>query len=147
MSLSQRESSAGRSGGAFDPAILGAALREECPEVEFALLMGSARDGCIPPGGDLDLAVFLADGLNLDLVERITAAVQRVVPGSDVDIGCFNRAEPVYRFEALKGRLLFARDQDRFLDAFSLTCREYESQMRHYERQARYRLERSQVAA
>jgi hypothetical protein len=36
---------------------------------------------------------------------------------------------------------------DRFLDAFSLTCREYENQMVHYERQARYRLERGEVAA
>jgi hypothetical protein len=46
------------------------------------------------------------------------------------------------RFEPLKGRLLFARDMNRFLDAYSLACREYESQMRDYERQARYRLQR-----
>ena len=147
MSLSRRESNAGRPGGTFDPAVLGTALREECPEVEFALLMGSARDGCIPPGGDVDLAVCVRAGLSLGLVERIVSLVQRLAPGTDVDVGCFNRTEPIYRFEALKGRLLFARDGDRFLDAYSLTCREYESQMHDYERQSRYRLQRHEVAA
>ena len=132
---------------AFSPDALGAALRAECPEIGFALLMGSARDGVVPAGGDLDLAVSLNTRLSLPLVERITAIVQRVAPGVEVDIGCFDRTEPVYRFEALKGRLLFTRDQDRFLVAYSLACREYESQMRDYERQARYRLERNGEAA
>jgi len=59
----------------------------------------------------------------------------------------FDRAEPAYRFEALKGRLLFARDHERFLDAFSLACREYESQIYDYERQAGYRLKRREAAA
>jgi hypothetical protein len=47
----------------------------------------------------------------------------------------------VYRFEALKGRLLFARDRDFLAEFHSLTCREYETQMIHYARQRRYRLE------
>ena len=131
----------------FDPEAFGTALREGCPEVVFALLLGSARDGRVPPGGDVDLAVGLECAFTLELADRITAIAQGVVPGCEIDLGCFDGAEPVYRFEALKGRLLFARDMDRFLDAYSLTCREYESQMRDYERQARYRLQRSEVAA
>jgi hypothetical protein len=83
----------------------------------------------------------------LALAERITAVAQGIVPGVDIDLGCFDRAEPVYRFEALKGRLLFARDQERFLDAFSRTCREYESQIWDYQRQAGYRLERQKELA
>ena len=147
MSLSRREANKNMAPVDFNPNVLGAALRDGCPEMLFALLLGSARDGRIPPGGDLDIAVSLESGLNLTLVERITAIVQRVLPDIDIDIGCFDRAEPVYRFEALKGRLLFARDNDRFLDAYSLACREYESQMYDYERQARYRLQRKEVAA
>lgn len=147
MSLSRREVNKSTAPVNFNPNVLGTALRDGCPDILFALLLGSARDGHIPPGGDLDIAVSLEAGLNLNLVERITAIAQRVLPGSDVDIGCFDRAEPVYRFEALKGRLLFARDNDRFLDAYSLACREYESQMYDYERQVRYRLQRKEVAA
>lgn len=147
MSLSRREANKSVAPVDFNPNVLGTALRAGCPEMLFALLLGSARDGHIPPGGDLDIAVSLESGLNLTLMERITAIAQRVLPDIDIDIGCFDRAEPVYRFEALKGRLLFARDNDRFLDAYSLACREYESQMYDYERQARYRLQRKEVAA
>lgn len=126
----------------FDPARLGDALRDACPEVDFALLMGSARDGTIPPGGDIDLAVSLQGRLTFELRQRICDAAGRVAPGVEVDLGRFDGCEPVYRFEALKGRLLFARDRDRFAAAFSLACREYESQMHDYERQAVYRLAR-----
>ena len=147
MSLSKREFNKGKLATSFDPVAVGAALHDECLEVDFAILMGSGRDGKIPPGGDLDLAVGLRGRLSFDLYQWITQVVGRVVPGIDIDLGHFDRAEPVYRFEALKGRLLFTRNQERFFSAFSLACREYESQMRDYERQANYRLERSTVAA
>lgn len=147
MSLSRREFRQNKATVKFDPAALGNALRSECPEIGFALLMGSSRDGIVPAGGDLDIAVSVKTGLNLALLERIEAIARRFVPEVAVDIGLFNRAEPVYRFEALKGRLLFARDQEEYLHAFSLTCREYESQMVDYERQAKYRLQRKGEAA
>jgi hypothetical protein len=147
MSLSRRVFKTGTTPIAFDSEALGRALRAECPELAFALLMGSARDGVVPPGGDLDLAVSLDIELSLPLVERISAIAQRLAPGVEIDIGRFDRADPVYRFEALKGRLLFARNMGRFLDVYSLACREYETQMRDYERQARYRLERNGAAA
>ena len=67
--------------------------------------------------------------------------MRALVADADPDIGILNGAEPIYRFEALKGRLLFCRDEERYLDFFSLTCREYESQIADYERQRRYRLE------
>ena len=65
--------------------------------------------------------------------------MRSVVPDVRCDIGILNSAEPIYRFEALKGRLLFARDQERYVTFFSKTCREYESQMFDYERQLKYR--------
>jgi hypothetical protein len=142
MSLSKREFITGGLAISFDPIAVGAALHAECPEVDFAILMGSGRDGKIPPGGDLDLAVGLRGHLSFELHQRIAEVVGRVVPGVDIDLGHFDRAEPVYRFEALKGRLLFTRDPERYPAAFSRTCREYESQMKDYERQASYRLER-----
>lgn len=50
-------------------------------------------------------------------------------------------AEPVFRFEALKGRIVLQRDEETWLRFFSVTCREYEAQMFHYVRQRRYRLQ------
>jgi hypothetical protein len=95
----------------------------------------------------LDLAVSVESNFTLALMDRISVVAQRTLPDVPIDIGCFDRAEPVYRFEALKGRILFARDDERFINAFSLACREYESQMYDYERQAGYRLRRGEVAA
>ena len=59
--------------------------------------------------------------------------------GVRCDLGTLNGAEPVYRYEALKGKLLFVRDRERWLQFYSRTCRQYESQMFHYQKQLAYR--------
>jgi len=41
----------------FDPEELGGQIRNKCSEVGFCLLMGSARDGAVRAGSDLDLAL------------------------------------------------------------------------------------------
>ena len=146
MSLAKRDKRP-HAGFQFDPDALGKLLKGTFPEIEFALLMGSARDGVVPAGGDIDLALYTRDRLGLGLRMRVAEAVREWLPDAEVDIGQFNGAEPVYRFEALKGRLLFARDMDFFAGAFSLACREYESQMQDYHRQFSYRLEHQGRAA
>ena len=117
-----------------------ASLENSCPEVVFALLHGSARDGFIKRGSDIDLAFYLKKRATLSFYERVMSAVSEIAPGIECDIGILNNAEPVYRFEALRGKLLFARDYEAYLKFYSLTCREYESQLADYERQHRYRL-------
>lgn len=105
--------------------------------------MGSAKDGVVGPNSDLDLALFLLTAPSLTLYETVGRIVaSHVGAGIRADIGILNQAEPVYRFEALKGRLLFCRDEERWLDFYSVTCRLYEHQMADYARQRRYRLER-----
>jgi len=128
----------------FDPQELGARLEEALPEVVFAYLMGSSVDGVVRPHSDLDIALFVDPALERapDLYARVSRTVEEMLPGVRCDMGILNGTEPVYRFEALKGRLLFCRGRDRWLDFYSLTCREYESQMVHYERQRKYRMER-----
>ena len=125
----------------FDIEQLGKTLQDACPDVVFALLHGSAKEGCVSEGSDIDIAMFAAGATTLDLLQRAQNAVASVAPGAEPDIGILNRAEPVYRFEALKGTLLFCREQEAYLKFFSLTCREYESQMADYERQRQYRIE------
>ena len=124
----------------FDVDRLADLLKKQCPQICFALLHGSARDGQVKRGGDIDLALFIEGKPVLDLYERVCMLVEAIAPGARCDVGILNRAEPVYRFEALKGRLLFYRDEERYLHFFSVTCREYESQVADYQRQQRYRL-------
>ncbi len=124
----------------FDPACLGVALRDGCPEIDMAFLMGSAVDGIISPHSDLDLAVWLNVAPTFEIYTTVGRICEALAPDVRCDLGMLNHAEPVYRFEALEGRLLFARDQEQYLRFHSLTCREYESQLADYERQRRYRL-------
>lgn len=141
MSLSKRTLKEDSNPITFDPEALAEKLQRECSEIVFALLMGSAAEGMIGPGSDLDIAVYVKDKPTGKTYLHITEAIDSLVPGADVDLGILNGNEPVYRFEALKGRLLFTRDQETWLHFFSLTCREYEHWMYHYEKQRRYRLE------
>lgn len=124
----------------FDIDKLATALDDACPGVVFALLHGSARDGQVGPGSDIDIALFLRGKPDLELYRQTQEAIHAVVSEAEADIGILNQAEPVYRFEALKGRLLFCRDQEAYLSFFSRTCREYEEQLADYERQRNYRL-------
>jgi predicted nucleotidyltransferase len=121
---------------------LGDALKNRVPEIEFAFILGSSADtGIVKPYSDLDIAVYLNSKLNMRIFEDVMTVCKEFVGPVRCDLGFLNGAEPVYRFEALKGRLLFARDRDALTGFFSLTCREYETQMIHYARQRRYRLE------
>lgn len=114
-------------------------MKEQLPVVDFCFLMGSAADGIVNAYSDLDLAFYLMGKSSYSFYTQAMEAVRSVVPDVRCDIGILNSAEPIYRFEALKGRLLFARDQERYVTFFSKTCREYESQMFDYERQLKYR--------
>ncbi len=141
MSLSKQHLSGHTAPLHFDVTALAAALREACPEVLFAFLLGSSRNGCVAVGSDVDLALYVEERYAFDLYSRAADVVAGFVPKAHCDIGLLRRAEPVYRYEALKGRLLFTRDLEAYIRFFSLTCREYESQLADYERQYRYRME------
>lgn len=120
-------------------------VKAACPEAKFAFVFGSAKDGTVPPGADIDVGLYVDTSHDFDLYNRAMEAVEQVVPGVEPDISVVNRdSDVVLRFEILKGHKLFVRDLETYLDFFSLTCREYEDQMASYERQRRYRLEYAQ---
>ena len=117
----------------------------------FVYLLGSAASGTVNAHSDIDFAAYLAAEGNapapprevdrVSFYDRAAEVVERLVGAVRCDLGILNTAEPVYRFEALKGKLLFIRDREQWLRFYSITCREYEHQMVHYEKQRRYRLE------
>ncbi len=125
----------------FDREQLSKAIETACPEVVFALLHGSAKDGDIQPGSDVDVALFIDGSATLELYQRAYDAIDSVTAGVEPDVGILNKAEPVYRFEAIKGHLLFCRDREKYTTFFSQTCRQYEFQMADYQRQHHYRTE------
>ena len=129
MSLSARQDPLfGRAGaGEFSTAALAAVLQAGAPEIAFAHLLGSARDGKLSSGADVDLAVWLIAGEHdWDTLSKIITLAEDFC-GVRCDLGVLNHAGVVYRFEALRGRRLLVRSGqwDRYGDFFSGTCFEH----------------------
>ncbi|HUX13644.1 MAG TPA: nucleotidyltransferase domain-containing protein [Spirochaetia bacterium] len=142
MSLSKRYLDRNPNPIDFDPDALARRFEEELPEIMFAYLLGSAAgQNRVPPHSDLDLAVCLSGDSSFELYSTVQDICTAVVGDVRCDMGILNNAEAVYRFEALKGRLLFTRDREAWLTFYSRASREYEHQMFDYEKQRRYRLE------
>ena len=150
MPLSRRHLDTNTRPVTFDCDVLGRSLEQVLPAVVFAYLHGSSAETCtVRPHTDIDIALFLSSEFVhenghpavSDAITAVEGVADTYVPGVRADIGILNDTEPVFRFEVLKGRLLFCRDRETWLRFYSLTCREYESQLFHYEKQHRYRLE------
>ena len=77
----------------FSPARLAETLREGCPEVLWAFLFGSAQQGVVPEGGDMDIGVWLA---NPD--DRI-----KLIPETEIDLTILNQAQSLLAMKALQG--------------------------------------------
>lgn len=141
MPISKRYLDVNTSPVSFDVKALGRALEENCSEALFGYLMGSSTSGTVHPHSDVDIALFVSDSTGLDFYEKVYETCRLFLGDIRIDLGFLSKAEPVYRFESLKGKLLFCRDQEQWLRFYSVTCRLYEHQMFHYENQRRYRLE------
>jgi predicted nucleotidyltransferase len=119
-----------------------AAALEETASIDFATIFGSAAEGIVHAGSDLDVAVSLADveARNGDLLVEIVGRIEEAFAVS-CDLTVLNTAGPVLRHEALKGRILFirpGREKD-FSDFYTRTCAEYEDLMVWRTRQLAYR--------
>jgi len=96
------------------------------PNVVLAWAFGSARDGQVRSGGDLDVAVLFATAPGLDELADLRADLQQLLGHEEVDLVVLNRAPSILAFEAVSGRLLYCRDRDAQAAFVSLTARQYE---------------------
>ena len=148
MGLSRRHLDTNACPSTFDVDQLAAALERAAPGADLVYLLGSAAGGTVAAHSDIDISVLLGDdphgndeASQFSTVYRaIDEVVAEYVGPVRLDLGLLNRAEPVFRFESLRGRLLVCRDAERWLSFYERTCREYEERMVSYERQRRYRL-------
>ena len=117
-------------------------LEQMFPEVLFACILGSAKEGSIRSGGDVDIAIWLEDpSTRLDLIPRLTGSVESLTHGASCDLIILNEAGSQLAFEALQGRLLFVRNEaiELYSGFYSQTCREYEDAIAWMKKQLQYR--------
>jgi len=99
------------------------------PQIISVWLFGSAQDGELSKGSDLDFALLFEAQPPLDELASIRADLQENLQVDDIDLTYLNKAGPVLAFQAVSGRLVFCRDLDKKVDFVSLTAREYEEAM------------------
>jgi hypothetical protein len=97
------------------------------PSIVFAFLHGSFLSE--PSFRDIDVGVFLGAenalthlDLELDLSRRLEDALDSRFP---VEVKIVNQAPLSFRFSVIKGKLLFARDENILVDFMTTTARQY----------------------
>ena len=94
-----------------------------------AWLFGSAQDGEVRNGGDVDIGVLFDEKPDLDTLALCRVRLQKVLEFEEIDLTPLNDASPILRFEALCGKRIYCRDEERCAEFASLTAREYEDEM------------------
>jgi predicted nucleotidyltransferase len=108
------------------------AIESVLAETQYVLagwVFGSACQGMVQSGSDLDIAVWFEDTPSLDQRLDLLMKLQQAVGFEEIDLLVLNGASPISRFEAISGRLVFCRGQEKYAGFASLTAREYEDAM------------------
>ncbi len=85
-------------------------LEKKNPEISIAYIFGSAKDGYIKEGSDIDIAVLLCYNYEKLLEFKIAADIEEAFK-CKVDVVVLNTANPILTYEVFKtGNRLFERD-------------------------------------
>jgi len=115
-------------------------ILEQIIEIDFALIFGSAQKGALKDASDIDIGVYLNTPITTDILLKIVEKIENYTHRR-CDLCTLNTASAILRFEALKGDLLFVRENkiDDYAQFYSLTCREYEDKIFWMKKQLSYR--------
>jgi predicted nucleotidyltransferase len=109
-----------------------AAAFEADPRVVLAVIFGSAKNGIVREGGDVDIGVLLSPPPTpVEFYAFYNEMATRLTEIPELDMVDLNHAANVLAFEALCGRRLFVRDKEIMATFSSRVAREYEDDMLH----------------
>jgi len=102
------------------------------PRVVLAIIFGSARNGTVRHGSDVDIGVLLSPTLSpLEFYSFYVEMTARLNFIPELDLVDLNHAGTVLAFEALSGRRIFVRNHEAVASFSSRVAREYEDDMSH----------------
>jgi len=105
---------------------------KEDKRIILATVFGSAKDGTIQEGSDVDIGVLLSPALTpLEFYAFYVEMTARLEYISELDLVDLNHAGSVLAFEALSGHRLVVRDHEAVAAFSSRVAREYEDDMLH----------------
>ena len=94
-----------------------------------AWLFGSAQDGHVPVGSDIDFGILFEDEPSLQTLLDLYEQIARATEIEEIDLIVLNTANPILAFEAVSGKSVYCRDKHIRAEFVSLTAREYEDTM------------------
>jgi predicted nucleotidyltransferase len=117
-------------------------IRENFPDIAFAYLFGSSQDGIVKDRSDIDIALYYK-GNDIFIRFRIEEQLEKAI-GNEILIDIVELQKTsnyILAFEALRGKLLFVRDEymDDYINFYTLTCRRYEDEIYRMKKQLEYR--------
>jgi len=95
---------------------------------------GSAKDGIVAPGSDLDIAVLFSSLPNIEQLAELRADLQDVFDFDSIDLLILNSAGIISSMEAVSGKTLFCSDRNKRAEFVSLVARQYEDDMAFIEK-------------
>jgi predicted nucleotidyltransferase len=117
-------------------------VRENFPDIAFAYLFGSSQEGIVKDGSDIDIAVYYKGDdifIRFRIEEQLAKIIGTEIPIDIVELQKTNNT--VLAFEALRGKLLFVRDEcmNEYIDFYTRTCRQHEDEVYWMKKQLEYR--------
>ena len=104
-------------------------LWQEESKIIAVWAFGSAQEGQLRTGSDIDIGVLVNEPLTLDEQLKLSGQIQQRLQIEAVDLIILNKANVILSFEAVSGRKLFSRDESKIATFVSLTARQYEYEM------------------
>jgi len=104
-------------------------------DIAAAYLFGSARDGRVRTGGDVDIAVLYRTPPQPAQILQTVSELVDLTGIERIDHVTLNSAHAITAVEALRGHRLCCNDAEALATCFSLACRAYEDDMAQIERQ------------
>lgn len=119
---------------------IASAIKRNFPEIPFAHIFGSSADGIVTQGSDIDIAIWY-NGSDPFIKNKVLETIESVVKNIPVDIVNICNANPLLAHEALAGKVLFVRDEQRenYALFYSKTAAEYEDKIYWVQKQLQYR--------
>lgn len=115
-------------------------IQDNFSDVAFAYLFGSAQNGVVKSGSDVDIAVFYK-GDDLFIRFKIEELLEKELKGIPIEIIELQKVNPMLAFEALRGIQLFVREEDKetYLNFYTRTRQQYEDRAYWTKKQLEYR--------
>ena len=107
---------------------------EKTPSIVASWSFGSAKDGVVLQGSDLDIAVLFSSLPNLEQLAELRADLQDALEFDTIDLMVLNSAGTISAMEAVSGKPLFCCNRSKRAEFVSLVSRQYEDDMAFFEK-------------